>query len=172
MLAVLQHAVILLMPSVSALITPLGLAQMQMWVCVFVRVCIKSAKEEWVKEYHSLTKPDPLYCLHTCKSFIARVHRCVLLLCFPTSCHVCNTCTESRHMKSIWTLLMFRKIFINIASKQIPFPAYALTLKKTMRSFQTMQAHYMGTPAAVRIWLPWKAWETLHRKRQRQAEWD
>lgn len=44
MLAVLQHAVILLMPSISALITPLGLAQMQM--CVSVSVCIQGAGKE------------------------------------------------------------------------------------------------------------------------------
>lgn len=62
MLAVLQHAVILLMPCVSTLITPLGLAQMQMRACVCLcvhgSVRIKSAIEEWVKE-HSPTKPYP-----------------------------------------------------------------------------------------------------------------
>lgn len=48
MLAALQHAVILLMPSVSALITPLGLAQMQMQVCLCVRVsaCKRAASEK------------------------------------------------------------------------------------------------------------------------------
>lgn len=55
MLAVLQHAVILLMPCVSALITPLGLAQMQMRVCVRagMGVCV-------------LGKTPPLVTVHVC----------------------------------------------------------------------------------------------------------
>lgn len=40
MLAALQHAVVLLIPCVSTLITPLGLAQMQMRGCVFVKACV------------------------------------------------------------------------------------------------------------------------------------
>lgn len=69
MLAAPPHAVILLMPSVSALITPLGLAQMQMQACVCVGVCVcesvKSAGKKQVKEY-SLTKTYPLVivCTH------------------------------------------------------------------------------------------------------------
>lgn len=44
MLAVLQYAVILLMQSISKLITPLGLAQMQMQLCE-LRVLEKREKD-------------------------------------------------------------------------------------------------------------------------------
>lgn len=85
MLAVLQHAVILLMPSVSALITPLGLAQMQMQVCLYVRVsvCKRAASE---------------------KNIVTRTYPLALLK------HVNRFCPPQRTLKTLGSFHLYGKL--------------------------------------------------------------